>query len=45
MWNFFAEPRDQNKLKDFWQDVIVDAEEILQTKCLHGKKTHYCTMI
>ena len=38
MWNFFAEPRDQNKLKDVWQDVIVDAEEILQTKCLHGKK-------
>jgi len=44
MWNFFAEPRDQKTLKEFWLNVIIDAEKILRDACLHEKRTHYSTM-
>ena len=45
MWNFFAEPRDQQTLIEFWLNVIIDAEKILHDTCLHEKRTHYSTMI
>lgn len=29
LWDFFAEPRDDSKLKEFWEEVIKEAENIL----------------
>jgi len=45
LWNFFAEPTDDDTLKNFWVSVIVAAENILREHGLNEKKKSYCKMI
>ena len=42
LWDYFAEPKDNRVLDEFWESVIDDAEEILHKECFNGKKNIYC---
>ena len=42
LWNFFAEPKENQKLDSFWGSVIEGAEQLLYEKCFDEKKNSYC---
>jgi hypothetical protein len=43
LWEFFAEPKENQKLDAFWESVINGAEQLLYDKCVDEKQKSYCT--
>ena len=42
LWDFFGEPKENQKLNSFWGSVIEGAEQLLYEKCFDEKKNSYC---
>ncbi len=45
LWDFFAEPKENQKLDSFWESVIKAAKDLLYEKCIDEKRKSYCKTI